>query len=814
MRVDLHVHSKYSRRPTQWFLKKIGCPESFTEPLQLYRVAMRRGMTHVTISDHNTIEGVLEIAHLDNVFISEELTTYFPEDGCKLHVLAWNITEAQHRDLQKARQNVFELVDHLNREKIAHALAHPLYAINGKMSVEHFERCLLLFKTFELNGARNDRENRCLESVSASLMPEDIDRLSERFGLEPKIDESWKKNLVGGSDDHSSLTIARCFTEMRGEDRVRRFLAGVEGGRAVVERSPSTPRTLAHNLYGIAYQYYKKRLGLDRYVKKDLLMTFLDRSLRCADDTEPGLFSRICLFWRHRRRAKRKPPVPESLTHLLGQETRRLIQDTPSFAAVVENGGRLAVQPERTWFNFVNQTANGALRHFADHLMDQLSGANLFNIFQTLGSAAGLYTLIGPYFIAYALFCQDRETSRTLEKKYVTRNPVEGDALRVAHFTDTFYEVNGVALTLQQQVCVALKTEKKLTLVTCETERHERRPGIENFKPIGVYSLPEYPEQKIFCPPLLEMLDFCYEKEFNHIHSATPGPIGLAALAVARVLKLPITGTYHTQIPQYAEFLTGDPGIEEISWKYILWYYDQMDTIYAPSRSTRSELVDKGIAAEKIRIYPRGIDVSRFHPGKRNGFFKSRFDIRAGTKLLYVGRISKEKNLHVLQAAYRKLLSVVGDVHLIVVGDGPYLPEMKTAMAGMPCTFTGYLSGEALCAAYASSDVFVFPSATDTFGNVILEAQASGLPVIVTDRGGPAENLSPDRTGLVVPANDVGALEEAMRLLCTDDFLRRRMGAAARRYMEDRSFEAAFIRTWEMYRNPYAGKGPAFARAG
>jgi glycosyltransferase involved in cell wall biosynthesis len=309
------------------------------------------------------------------------------------------------------------------------------------------------------------------------------------------------------------------------------------------------------------------------------------------------------------------------------------------------------------------------------------------------------------------------------------------------------------------------------------------------------------------------MLDFCYENEFNHIHSATPGPIGLAALAIARILKLPISGTYHTQIPQYAEFLTGDPAVEELSWKYILWYYDQMDTIYAPSRNTMAELVKRGIAAEKIRVYPRGIDVERFNPGKRNGFYESRFGIRSGTKLLYVGRISREKNLHVLQTAFRKLLAGVGNVHLIIVGDGPYLREMKMALAGTPCTFTGYLSGEELCAAYASSDVFVFPSATDTFGNVVLEAQASGLPVIVTDSGGPVENLLPGQSGIVVPANEAGPLEEAMKLLCADAGLRRRMGASARRYMEDRSFEAAFIRTWEMYRNPSPERAPAFARA-
>ena len=99
MIIDIHVHSKYSKRPSQWILKKIGCPECFTEPVKIYQIAKNRGMSHVTISDHNTIDGTLEIAHLPGTFISEEITTYFPDVGCKVHVLALNITEAQHREL-------------------------------------------------------------------------------------------------------------------------------------------------------------------------------------------------------------------------------------------------------------------------------------------------------------------------------------------------------------------------------------------------------------------------------------------------------------------------------------------------------------------------------------------------------------------------------------------------------------------------------------------------------------------------------------------------------------------------------------------
>ena len=153
--------------------------------------------------------------------------------------------------------------------------------------------------------------------------------------------------------------------------------------------------------------------------------------------------------------------------------------------------------------------------------------------------------------------------------------------------------------------------------------------------------MPEYTEQKLFYPPLLEMLRYCCEQNFTRIHSATPGPIGLAALAIAKILKLPFCGTYHTQLPQYARFLTGDAAVEELTWKFVIWYYDQMDVIYAPSASTRQELIDHGIKAEKVLLYPLGIDCDRFTPAMRNGFLARNYGIHDKCVLLYIGRISK-----------------------------------------------------------------------------------------------------------------------------------------------------------------------------
>jgi glycosyltransferase involved in cell wall biosynthesis len=802
MKADLHVHSKYSRRPSEWILKKLGCPESFTEPQLIYDVCRSRGMSLVTITDHNVIEGALEIGRLPGTFVSEEVTTYFPEDKCKLHVLVYGINEKIHQDIQKIRENVFDLTQYLRDKGIVHSLAHPLFSVNGKLTVEHFEKCLLLFKNFELNGARSEDQNRCLRTVLGGLTQEQIERLADRRNIAPTHAYPWIKRFTGGSDDHSSLTIACRSTRVPGASNPDDFLSGMESDRLLVEGCESTPKTLAHNIYGIAYQFYSRKFNLGRYVRSDLVLNLINRFLGADQDQEPGLRARLYFFWNHGKRPNSDEAATDSVLTLLQRETGKLISDDPKISDFVRNGDLCDGKMDEEWFHFVNRVSNGVLTHFTDNVLESFYGAHFLNLFNGLGSAGALYAVLAPYFVAFSLFADDRHFSETVVNRFRLDASTKGaDAhdCRVAHFTDTFDEINGVARTLKQQIEAARRAEKGYTVVTCGFDDGESEDGIRNFTPIGVYSLSDYPEQKLFYPPFLEMLDYCYEQRFTHIHAATPGPLGLAALGIARILRLPFVGTYHTALPQYAQYLTEDGSVAELMWKYVLWFYDQMDLVYVPSRSTALELIEKGISQDKIRVFPRGVDTEMFHPGKRNGVFSGYGQDDNSIKLLYVGRISKEKNLEVLGNVFRSLTASTLNLRLIVVGDGPYRKEMEESLHGTPSAFMGYVEGEELASIYSSCDLFVFPSTTDTFGNVVLEAQASGLPVIVTDRGGPQENVIPGQTGLVVEGNSEAGLLDAIRMLAMDPARLKAMGKLARSHMEKRSFYEAFCRAWEIY---------------
>jgi glycosyltransferase involved in cell wall biosynthesis len=801
-RVDMHVHSRHSIKPSQWILQKLGCSESYSEPEYIYRRLMNKGMDFITITDHNRIDGCLDIARHENVFISEEITTYFPEDKCKIHILAYNISERQHQDIQKVRQNIFELVQYLNSQNIVHVVAHPLFSINGRLGFEHFEKLLLLFKNFECNGSRDKTLNSNLLYILNLLNSNDIELLQNKHNLKAMGLRPWEKGVTGGSDDHSSQNIGRMFTEVPGKCGVEAFLDSISHGVSKPRGPASTPRTMAHNLYSIGYQFCKDRFNLKKKARRDSFLQFMDKALCPGEKTGPGMIDTVISFISSRTRIRAGTGGKE-LHRALSRETEKLIRTDPEIRRMVKSSVNPHEHMGAKWYRFANQVGNRILAHSLEQLLIQASSSGLMNIFQTLGSAGSLYTLLSPYFISYTMFNQDRQLSAEFVSRFNQHKKIKNYVpnTRVAHFTDTFYEVNGVALTLQQQTELAAGSNRDMTIITCKPAGMDipEQPGVKNFEPIGVFELPEYPELKLFYPPFLEMIDYCFEKRITHIHTATPGPIGMAALAVSRLLNLPVLGTYHTSLPQYTACLTGDYALELLMWKYMVWYYNQLDTVFAPSISTLEELKSKGVRPEKLKVYPRGVDIEKFNPGKRNGFFENTFKLGGQFKLLYAGRVSKEKNMHILEQAFKELCKLTSTVHLVIVGDGPYRQEMENSLQGYPATFTGYLQGEDLTQAFASSDLFVFPSTTDTFGNVVLEAQASGIPAIVTDQGGPMENIIANRTGLVIQADSSQALLDAVYSLISNPEKMKRMGLEARTYMEGRSFENAFDETWEMY---------------
>src|SRR5205823_1270030 len=336
---------------------------------------------------------------------------------------------------------------------------------------------------------------------------------------------------------------------------------------------------------------------------------------------------------------------------------------------------------------------------------------------------------------------------------------------------------------------------QELIVITSHNELTIDDIPIKNFRPIGEFELPEYELQKLSFPPVLQMLDYIQRERFTEVIISTPGPIGLTALLAAKMLNLQTSGIYHTDFPQYVRILTEDSFLESVTWRYMHWFYNQLDTVFVNSEEYRESWIKRGFEPEKLKIFPRGLDTQLFHPTRRDPAFFEKFGSKNGqVRLLYVGRVSREKDLDLLAEAYRRLRDEGLPIQLCVVGHGPYSKEFSDALP--EALFTGYLKGEELAGAYASADIFVFPSTTDTFGNVIIEAQASGIPVIVSDSGGPKELVENNRNGLITKSHDVEDLTRAIRELVADPERRKRMGDVARESVIDRTWPSAFRKFW------------------
>jgi glycosyltransferase involved in cell wall biosynthesis len=281
---------------------------------------------------------------------------------------------------------------------------------------------------------------------------------------------------------------------------------------------------------------------------------------------------------------------------------------------------------------------------------------------------------------------------------------------------------------------------------------------------------------------------------FTELIISTPGPIGLCALGCAKLLGLRTSGIYHTDFPQYARFLSDDAFMETLVWNYMQCFYGQVDTVYVNSEFYRRRWVDRGIAPEKLRILPRGLDTELFNPKHRDEKYWPARGAK-GTVLLYVGRISREKDLQLLIDVLPELRKrVKKPFTLAIVGEGPYRAELEKKLPG--ALFTGILTGRELGIAYASADVFVFPSTTDTYGNVVVEAMAAGLPAAVSDIGGPRELVKNRAMGRVLRARDAPAWIDGLAEMLAEPGGKAERLALSAQASGERRWEAAFRQFW------------------
>ncbi|MGI9185385.1 MAG: glycosyltransferase [Solirubrobacteraceae bacterium] len=292
-------------------------------------------------------------------------------------------------------------------------------------------------------------------------------------------------------------------------------------------------------------------------------------------------------------------------------------------------------------------------------------------------------------------------------------------------------------------------------------------------------------------PALVEALA---DGRYDLVHVCSPGPAGIGAWLTARVLELPVIGSYHTELAAYAGLRTGQARFEALATVALRVFYGACDAVLSPSPASDSRLAELGIDSQRIGRWDRGVDTARFDPGRREaGAFAGELNV------LYAGRLTREKGVDLLAEAFLAARSRDRRLHLVLAGGGPEESALRERL-GEHATFLGWLRGRDLARAYASADLFMFASQTDTFGQVILEAQASGLPVVAVGEGGPTSLITDGETGRLTAATPE-ALARGVLELAHTPVLRERIRRAALAAARVRSWEASLERLASGYRS-------------
>ena len=792
-KIDLHLHTRYSKRSSEWLLRRLGLPASMSEPLELYKKLRQAGMDFVTFTDYDSIEGCLEIAHLKGVFLSEQVSAVFPEDGCHVTLLIWNIDEEQHRMIQQLKENIYELQQYLAGEEIAHGVAAPAVNLIDQLRPHHLMKLALLFQHFEgINGRRSALLNEAARFFF-TLTQADIERFVTQTGITPTHQEPWKKNFFGGSDDHSGRMMGSAYTVVPSAKTESDFFKQLRQGYGMAYGQDGTPLAMALDTYQVAFSFGQERLS----GKSDSLgLKLVEKAFqRFMEGRDPTVFS-AGEKWNFLIQGVMSGKIFE----LARSGNRSLWKELSTSLSTKAMKAELARQiegiddPSRRAFSIANLLASRLAYRFVMQFITQLKEGKFMESLQTVGPVVPLLAILSPYFYAFhrAPLQRLRETAKALKGQL----PLSFQQRRCAWFTDTLDDINGVSTTIQKMVSATTALGYDLTVMVSREKVADLKIPFKNFDPVGTFELPEYELQRLSFPPILPIVDYLEREKFSEVIISTPGPVGLAAFCAAKVLGLPTIGIYHTDFPQYVRMLTEDGFMETLTWNFMHWFYSQMDLVYVNSEHYRRSWIERGVDGEKLRILPRGLDTVFFHPQKRDSNFWKQRGLKSGeVGALYVGRISREKNLDLLAASFRRLLARGVKVRPLFVGNGPYLSTMKELLP--EGIFMGSLQGEELATAYSSADFFVFPSTTDTFGNVVIEAQASGLPVIVSNAGGPKDLVGHEQDGLITKALDLDALTQAMQRLIDDEALRKVWSIAARERVNERNWERAAETFWK-----------------
>jgi glycosyltransferase involved in cell wall biosynthesis len=362
--------------------------------------------------------------------------------------------------------------------------------------------------------------------------------------------------------------------------------------------------------------------------------------------------------------------------------------------------------------------------------------------------------------------------------------------MKIAYFTDTYLpQINGVTNTLSKLTAyLDNKEELSYKIFAPDFNEPSSEHHHENVERFYSFKFFAYPECRLSIPNFIKLYAALDAFKPDIIHSVTEINMGLAGIKYAMDRKIPLITTFTTNFPEYMKFYNV-PFLYDLSWHMMRKVHNQSQLCLCPSNETKKLLESNGV--KNVGLWGRGIDYEKFKPLEDKNEVKARYGISGKIMLLYVGRVSNEKNIDLLILAYQQLKKIYGEkLALVIVGGGPRLDDLTKKNPDI--IFTGYLKNKELTDLYGGADIFSFPSSTETLGNVVLEAMASGIPVVGPSAGGLKDNIIDGYNGIMVEPNHLESFFQGIKTLIDEDEKRIFMSQNARKYAETKSWTHVF----------------------
>lgn len=801
LKIDLHCHDYNSDVPDEILGRILNIPETWLPTEDLVSSLNQQNCDVITITNHNNARSCFALQKQGrDVLTGAEFTCHIAEFHTSIHVLTFGFNEDQEIILNKKRGNLYQFLEYTNAQNIPTIWAHPLYYYSkkGTPPIEFFQKMSLVFERFEvINGQRDSWQNMLSLHWIKNLNEEKIREFSKKFhiNLEQYCRNPFKKSIAGGSDSHmgifagltgTNLIIENLGEKLKTQSKSQIALNALRNGDMSPFGAPNENEkmTAAFLDYFCQIGMHMQDPGLIRIIlhkgsanekllgflitnsfmelrKHKKTISFLKIFHECFQGIVPNAAKKIFvikdyknIFDLARNIALTRKNNPTNLPEVFQDSIEKIFQDLNDvfFRRLVKK------QFHEKFFTYDWPEENiskiieslelpSTLRSYTNPKKKNHKKGNI-DLTKILDGLS--FPMLASTVLYSAAFTSTKVlyNNRSLLKTFAEHEGILKHPQRMLWLTDTFGDKNGVSVSLRHMLEQIKKKNLPIDLLI-SSDRIEPEDHLIVVKPFYKFTLPFYHNQEIRIPNILTIHELFRKGEFDRIMCSTEGIMGLITLILKSSYSVPAYFFVHTDWITFIK-KTLDPDIHMLNRirRILRVFYRQFDKIFVLNKEQKLWFKSKeiGIDADKVFQTAHWSD-SMFKPVQNHP--TEIFGTNPGDKIiLYAGRISHEKGIEDLESVYKRVKSSIPEVRLVIAGSGPAEGYIREKIP--EAILLGWVDYAKLPEVYSAADLLILPSRFDTFGRVIIEAMACGLPVISYSSKGPKDIIQNEKTGLLV----------------------------------------------------------------